>query len=1060
MPPTVFLLMALEASRQLQTLAASDACSLHLSNVIFDEPMQLDLFSAADSTVEMHLHARQTKETNLYQFEILSVTTDCYNSSNRHCSGNFGWVSSPPEVSSLANLNVTHDPLLLEQSRILGRDVCSKLKALKIGAEGSAGEFEGSSDHQEHYCIDPWTLNSILYLPPISLLGRNLPAIHRISSIRSVVVPVGARGAYIGRFAIEVRPKISNGCQSSIEMDLDNTISSFSDIYFEVDHLIEQTPVLKSLYFKPVTLPDISTLAASEPMSLAKCLEILTHKWAMSDIGVSAGPGENVRSILGAVPGIGPAERPRFRSIQILGEALESASERVRFVERFDVDAKFHILFADESLSLGDIQRHLLATGLLCVRTIPEAILSERFTRICQVTGFNEGDWTLWRMKDTLTEPHRRTNGKAVVFACPDQCTSSIECLPAAKCVPLQPETVKEFCRHNRGERYDAFIIDSVEKSVITTWPGTELVPYLQDLLKSANSIIWVTQQASQNPYTNVAGTLLRTLQAEQPSLQITWLSFADTEADSVVQASIASASAALSQGGAEVKIQVSDSQRSITRYLPDDELPASTGLILPRVVSYSIADKDYEVSLSSQQQPVILASHIDVFRERQHEKVEVMVEASVIDSEDVLAFNGVNTKLPRAGLGRFFAGRVVSKTDPTFPSGSQVVGWHNSVHRNRLEVPPERLRLYGAITVPAVAAAYFAVMATALCIVDGVTRTRAGDTFEVQVAGILGEAILRSVTELGATVIEPQADTVADFIISLDASDGLLVNGSQVDLDKYLGSQHGNEKISRAWETRTRFTSPLQLFELPDYREGFQTARQEPYSTVLVHSNISSVNHSVAVCRNPKKLLSSEGAYVVIGGLGGLGRYVCSWMVRKGAKKIIAISRNGLNSTEAKETFAAINASDASMEVMKADACDQKAMKSTLAQVRSTGPIKGVINMAMLLGDAPMAVMTGWQWDRALRLKIDSSWILHEETLKDTLDFFIVFSSIASVLGNRNQGGYNVGNTFLNALAGYRRSLGLTAVSIALGAMSKFNSRSYITKSKSRHWTYKLMGP
>ena len=91
-----------------------------------------------------------------------------------------------------------------------------------------------------------------------------------------------------------------------------------------------------------------------------------------------------------------------------------------------------------------------------------------------------------------------------------------------------------------------------------------------------------------------------------------------------------------------------------------------------------------------------------------------------------------------------------------------------------------------------------------------------------------------------------------------------------------------------------------------------------------------------------------------------------------------------------------------------------------------------------MILGDAPMASMTGEEWDRALRVKIDSSWILHEETMADELDHFILLSSIASVCGNRNQGNYNVANTFLNALAEYRQGMGRCGISIALGAMSK----------------------
>ena len=92
---------------------------------------------------------------------------------------------------------------------------------------------------------------------------------------------------------------------------------------------------------------------------------------------------------------------------------------------------------------------------------------------------------------------------------------------------------------------------------------------------------------------------------------------------------------------------------------------------------------------------------------------------------------------------------------------------------------------------------------------------------------------------------------------------------------------------------------------------------------------------------------------------------------------------------------------------------------------------------MAMVLGDAPMASMTGEEWDRGLRVKIESSWIAHEESKGDELEAFVLFSSIASVLGNRNQGSYNVGNTFLNALAVARRREGRVAVAVALGAMS-----------------------
>ena len=1040
MPPAAFILMSLEAARQLHNAGNLNASSTLLSDMQFDSPLQLASFNNADTVVELHLKASQTDRANVYHFDIFSLTRDRPSDSIRHCSGNFEWTSILVEKSNLTDSSEGHDPLLLGKSQEFAQDLSLKMKELRIDSRGSRGVFETTSKYYENYCIDPMALNSILRLPPVSLLGRGLPATHRVTSIGSVAIPIGVQTLHTGKFAIEVRASHPYGGQSNIEICLDEARMSISDVRFEVDQLLNQKPLLKSLYYKPAMLPDISRLSASGPISLSECLDIVTHKWPMSDIAVAGLASEDVNTILSALEGVRLEERPRFRSIQILGEAVGPTSERIRFVEDFGVDAKFHILFTSENFGAEQSCRRLLSNGLACVRAIDqieEAMRSESFTQICNITGFNQDDWTLWRVDDRSTGSV--SNSKATIFTCPYQGISSIDCLPGAECVSLQAGAVRKFCQRSDQGRYDTVIIDSVEKSVITTWSGQDLVPWLQTLLRYSQSILWVTQQAAQSPYSNVAGTLLRTLQSEQPSLKVMWLVFRDTEPLPFIQATIKSAYAALLKGENEVKLEVKDSQVYILRYLPDDQLSATVGLTPPITMPGSIVDKDYELSLSAPRAPVILSCNPDKFHVLKQGKVGVAVEASVIDIDDVEAFDGVNKRSVQPCIGKFFAGRVVSGTDRTFPSGSHVVGWHPGAHRNRLEVSPTHLQLCNEGVSSAVAVAEFAVLTTALCIVDGVARARIGDTFGIQFSGILREAIIRLCKKSEATVLESQAATSADFIVRLSRLDGLLVNGAPIDVDKYLESHHGVNKVTQAWKKREGLTSPLKLFEISDYQQAFRIPQVKTYSTVLVHSNIDKVKSSVAVYKKSESLFSSDGAYIIIGGLGGLGRYVCSWMVANGAKRFVTISRRGLNSEGAQQAFTAINATDASMEVIKADACDRKAIAVAFSQVRQTSPIKGIINMAMLLGDAPMVSITGEQWDRALRLKIDSSWILHEETLGDSLEFFIMFSSIASVLGNRNQGGYNVGNTFLNALASYRRSLGLTAVSIALGAMSRF---------------------
>ena len=1031
--------MALEAARQLHILANNNVpTTLLLSKLVFDNPLPLAEFGNPDTVVELHLNARQSQEVARYEFEIFSTAAG----ESRHCSGRLGWTENSIQEPDLVELDITmpnRGKLISEKILAVEQDTLLPIQALQISCEGASGEFESSKNYYEHYCIDPIALMSILDLPPLSLIGENLTAVYKMSFIESVSVPAGVDHIGSGCFAIQQQSRHLLGGRSNIEICLDESHMLISDLRFEVDHLVEHKPKLGSLYYKPAMLPDVTKLSACKAMSLSYCLELLAHKWPMSDIGMIGINRDLANSILKILCGAMLKDRPRCRSIQILGEEQKSTTERIKFLEDFEVDTKFHMLFMAGDFNAERIHRRLQNHGLVCVQDLDmteETKLSEFSSRICRLTGIDQHNWTLWRVNENPIQQHFAPN--PIIFACPEQGISHIDCLPNAEYISLQPGSMVDFCRHSNEQKYDVVVADCPKSSIITTWAGNELVPWLQNLLKSANSILWVTQEASQSPFNNVAGTLLRTLQSEQPALKVTWLVFRDAEKESFFQATIASAYTALLNGENEVRMEVRNSEVHILRYLPDDDLSAILGIIPPRMVNQPIDNKEYQLTLSAARKPVILSANPEIIRAVGYGKIEVVVESSVVDINDVAAYNGIHRNAKVAGLGRFFAGRVSSAFDSTLPAGSQVVGWQPRAHHKRLEVSPEHLHLYNAERPSASAAANFAVTATALCIVDGFARARDGDTFSLQVPEILKQAIAKYCIRSRATVLDAQNSISATFTVSFNVFDGLLVNGSSIDIDQYLGTRFGTESVSQAWKREEEADYPLKVFCLPKYREAFQAAENNAYSTVLSHSDKDKPTKNVLVHKQIKRIFSGDGAYIIVGGLGGLGRFVCSWMVDHGAKRLVAISRSGLQSDEARETFTHINTSGASMGVMKVDACDRHAMSKALSQVRQSCPIKGVINMAMILGDAPLVDMTGEQWDRALRLKVDSSWNLHEETLQDPLEFFIMFSSVASVLGNRNQAGYNIGNTFLNALATYRRSLGLTAISIALGAMSK----------------------
>ena len=112
--------------------------------------------------------------------------------------------------------------------------------------------------------------------------------------------------------------------------------------------------------------------------------------------------------------------------------------------------------------------------------------------------------------------------------------------------------------------------------------------------------------------------------------------------------------------------------------------------------------------------------------------------------------------------------------------------------------------------------------------------------------------------------------------------------------------------------------------------------------------------------------------------------------------------------------------------------------MTTMIGEIRQTmPPLRGVVHSAMVLDDGLLMNLDQERFHRALDPKILGAWLLHQLTLDDQLDFFILYSSAAAFVGNPGQGNYVAGCYYLEALADYRRSLGLPALSIGWGAIS-----------------------
>ncbi|TVY13419.1 Reducing polyketide synthase PKS2 [Lachnellula arida] len=184
--------------------------------------------------------------------------------------------------------------------------------------------------------------------------------------------------------------------------------------------------------------------------------------------------------------------------------------------------------------------------------------------------------------------------------------------------------------------------------------------------------------------------------------------------------------------------------------------------------------------------------------------------------------------------------------------------------------------------------------------------------------------------------------------------------------------------------------------------------------------------------------LLRSNATYILIGGTGGLGRSMARWMVEKGARNIVLVSRSGSATGKVKELIDDLATVGANIVVRRCDVTDSSSVGNLINnELIGLPPVRGLVHGAMVLDDVLFEKMTFDQYTTVMESKVRGAWNFHNALKNDTLDFFITISSAAGAVGNRGQAAYAAANTFLNAFVQYRVALGLSASSIDLTAVS-----------------------
>ena len=254
------------------------------------------------------------------------------------------------------------------------------------------------------------------------------------------------------------------------------------------------------------------------------------------------------------------------------------------------------------------------------------------------------------------------------------------------------------------------------------------------------------------------------------------------------------------------------------------------------------------------------------------------------------------------------------------------------------------------------------------------------------------------------------------------------------IDLIRILQEQPAGFKtllseIGEQFESGVLHVLPLTLFKLPEIVDAFRYMQQAKHIGKIVVSQQSLTSTS--------SYLPADASYMITGGLGELGLLIAQWLVHQGAKHLVLVSRRAPNETLRKQ-IETLEQGETQISVVEADVTDYDAMDRVLQDKDPSLPLRGIIHAAGVVDDATINKQTWKKFSRVMAPKVQGAWILHQLTKEADLDFFILLSSVASLLGIPGQANHSAANAFLDGLAHYRQSIGLPGQSIHLGAVSR----------------------
>lgn len=243
-------------------------------------------------------------------------------------------------------------------------------------------------------------------------------------------------------------------------------------------------------------------------------------------------------------------------------------------------------------------------------------------------------------------------------------------------------------------------------------------------------------------------------------------------------------------------------------------------------------------------------------------------------------------------------------------------------------------------------------------------------------------------------------------------------------------------------------FPLPYRAFPADHIVDAFRTMQQaRQIGKVVVKLDGARVHVEATQSEALQLRFRKDATWLITGGPSGFGLESARWLAERGAGCLVLVGRRGNRTPGADEAVRELTSLGARVEIIACDIADHAAVQSMLDEIRQNcPPLTGILHAAMVLDDALIANLDADRLRKVLAPKMLGAWHLHSLTQDIPLDYFVLYSSVTTFIGNPGQANYVAANASLESLAALRRSSGLPATCIGWGPIG---DAGYLTRNQ-----------